>query len=708
MRVSHLPQQRGPHLLWTESGWEADYIELQNQYGVKHRNIATAQLRQVQAAGRDRTFPNSYYTETARVGSSVKLSKVRQFFTRNGLLAQAHPNYEYRPGQLEMALAVESALAERRHLIVEAGTGTGKTLAYLVPVILSGKRVVVSTGTKNLQEQLFFKDLPFLQTFFEEPLAVCYMKGRANYLCRQKVYDAEREPILNGTEEIGEFRIIREWEPTTETGDRVELTDLPESSAVWSKLDARKELCSGQMCKQFDRCFLTAMHRRAAESDIIIVNHHLFFADLAVRDDAYGSGILPNYAAVLFDEAHEIEDVAGQYFGMSVSNLQFQELAKDAAGIARRKQFATGDLDRALIYLGDRAEELFRLFPGDGRQGFRDHQGFLEHHGDSYRELLIAVDLVTAQLELAPRAIEETIPLLRRAALLRQAVEFWMEGRDRTFVYWTERRGRGTYLQATPIDVSQTLAERLIDRVDTVILTSATLTVGGDFHFTQSRLGLNDARTLSVESLFDYGNQALLYIPQHLPEPRSAGFTVLAITEIEAILEASRGRAFVLFTSYSQMRQVYEQLAERLPFPALLQGTAPRNVILDRFRNTPNSVLFATSSFWQGVDVQGDQLSCVIIDRLPFAVPTDPVVAARVDAIRENGGNPFYEYQVPQAALALKQGFGRLIRSQSDRGVLVLLDNRITKLRYGQVFFDSLPPYRFTTDLQDVKNFFDV
>jgi ATP-dependent DNA helicase DinG len=664
--------------------------------------------RLLDCAASQASLPCSYYTETALVGSSVKLPKVRQFFARNGMLAQAHPNYEHRPGQLEMAEAVESALAERRHLIVEAGTGTGKTLAYLVPAILSGKRVVISTGTKNLQEQLFFKDIPFLQTLFEQPLAVCYMKGRANYLCRQKVYDAEREPILNGVDEVSEFRIVREWEQTTETGDRAELTDLPESSAVWSKLDARKDLCSGQMCKQFDRCFLTAMHRRAAQSDIIIVNHHLFFADLAVRDEAYGSGILPDYAAVLFDEAHEIEDVAGQYFGMSVSSLQFQELARDVAAIARRKQFATGDLDRALIYLGDRAEELFRLFPGEGRQGFRDHENFLERHGDSYRELLIAIDLVTTQLELAPRAIEETVPLLRRAKLLRQAIEFWMEAGDRTFVYWIERRGRGTYLQATPIDVSRALTERLIDKVDTVILTSATLTVGGDFHFTQSRLGLNDARTLSVESLFDYADQALLYVPQHLPEPRAGGFTALAAAEIEAILEASRGRAFVLFTSYSQMRQVYEQLADRLPFPALLQGTAPRSVILNRFRNTPNAVLFATSSFWQGVDVQGDRLSCVIIDRLPFAVPSDPVVAARVDAVRENGGNPFYEYQVPQAALTLKQGFGRLIRSQSDRGVLVLLDNRITKLRYGQVFFDSLPPYRFTTDIQDVKNFFDV
>jgi ATP-dependent DNA helicase DinG len=622
-------------------------------------------------------------------------------------LARAHPNYELRPGQLEMAEAVESALSERRHLIVEAGTGTGKTLAYLVPAILSGKRVVISTGTKNLQEQLFFKDIPLLQQLFPEPLAVCYMKGRANYLCRQKVYDAEREPLLAGIEEVRDFRLIREWEQETETGDRAELVELSEASTAWHKLDARRDLCSGQKCKQFDRCFLTAMHRRAVESNIIIVNHHLFFADLAVRDDVYG-GILPEYSAVIFDEAHEIEDIAGQYFGISVSNLQVQELVRDCVAGARQKQFSTPELDRSLIYLGDRSEEFFRLFPGEGRQGFRDHHEFLESNGDAYREVLVGLDLLSSLLELVPQAIEETIPLLRRARLIRQAIEFWMVGGDSKFVYWIERRGRGTYLQATPIDVAETLATRLMDKVQNVILTSATLTVNGEFEYAQSRLGLPEARTLAIDSPYDYPKQVLFYVPRQLPDPRQPSFLREATDEIERILEASSGRAFVLFTSYQQMRQTHESLRERLPFPVLLQGSAPRNILLNRFRETPNAVLFATSSFWQGVDVQGEQLSCVIIDRLPFAVPSDPVVAARMDALRSHGGNPFFDYQVPEAALALKQGFGRLIRSQSDRGVLVLLDNRITKLKYGEVFLKSLPPYRFTTDIEDVRDFFDV
>jgi ATP-dependent DNA helicase DinG len=642
------------------------------------------------------------------VPAPAKALNARQFFSKKGILSRWHSKYEYRPGQMQMAEAVEEALAERKHLIVEAGTGTGKTLAYLIPAILSGKRIVISTGTKNLQEQLFYKDIPFLQKHFDTPLQVCYMKGRTNFLCRQKVYDAERQPVLGGLEEIADFQIIREWEKTTITGDRAEIKSLPENSTAWAKMDARRDLCSGQKCQQFERCFLTAMHQRALESNIIIVNHHLFFADLALKEDEYGA-IIPEYAAVIFDEAHEIEDVAGQYFGVSVSNHQLSDLRRDISLLARQKNFGSEELDRILNVAEETADEFFSQFAGgEGRSGFRDHDAFLEEHQDEYDGLLRALELVGIQLQLVQHAPEEIIPLVRRSREYAEKLKYWMENPQPSSVYWIERRGRGVFLQATPIDVSGMLEEKLFNNVDTVVLTSATLAVAGSFDFTAGRLGLRHPRTLTVDGQFEYHEQALLYVPQHLPDPRTPLFTAAAAREIVEILNHSRGRAFVLFTSYQQMNQVYDRVSLQIEYPTLLQGTGPRSALLDEFRSTKNAVLFATSSFWQGVDVQGDQLSCVIIDKLPFAVPSDPVVEARVNALRESGGNPFYDYQIPQAALALKQGFGRLIRSRSDRGVLAILDNRITRQRYGQVFFDSLPDYRFTTSLSEVESFFHV
>lgn len=636
-----------------------------------------------------------------------------------------------------MAQAVEQALAEKRHLIVEAGTGTGKTLAYLVPVIRSGKRVIISTGTKNLQEQLFYKDVPFLQQGLygnsDGPRpSVCYMKGRNNYLCRQKLYELTDQPVLSGLEEIEQYRAIAAWEKNTSTGDRAELAELPEASLLWHKLDARAEACIGQKCSQWERCFITEMRRRAMESDIIIVNHHLFFADLAIKLQAEGApdaGILPEAAAVIFDEAHELEDVAANYFGISVSNLRVEELARDVEQALQHHRMLSASLSGALGSLRERAQFFFSLLPsGDGRFAFENRREFLEENGDEFLGLSQALTRLAGELEGLAQKPEEIFNFVRRAQEIQVQLQFALESDDRNTVFWIERRGkslspqrhRGTergkessfggrtnvFLQATPIDVGPILRECLWSKLECAVLTSATLAVGGGFEYIRQRLGFEHARESVLPSHFDHQSQALFYVPPDLPDPRTPQFAAKAAERIRRLLAVTRGRAFVLFTSYAQMNDIYDRLLGEMEFPMLRQGDAPKTALLEEFRLTPNAVLFATSSFWQGVDVQGEQLSCVIIDRLPFAVPSDPVVAARVKAIDADGGNAFFQYQVPSAVITLKQGFGRLIRSLHDRGLLVLLDNRILKKQYGRVFIESLPNYRKTTEIGTVEEFF--
>jgi len=672
--------------------------------------------------------------------SGASRSTLYQFFAPGGVLARTHPAYEFRRGQLQMAQAVEQALEEKRHLIVEAGTGTGKTLAYLMPVIRSGKRVIISTGTKNLQEQLFYKDIPFLeQALFgaaggegeiSPRLSVCYMKGRNNYLCRKKLYDLTDQPVLSGLEEIEQYQAIAAWEKTTGTGDRAELAELPETSALWHKLDARSDACIGQKCSEWERCFITEMRRRGMESDIIIVNHHLFFADLAIKLQAEGApdaGILPEAAAVIFDEAHELEDVAGNYFGISVSNLRVEDLARDVEASLQHNRMLSASLSGALGSLRERSQFFFSLLPpGEGRFAFDTRREFLEENGDEFLALNQALTRLAGELEGLPQKPEEVFNFVRRAQEIQVQLGFAMESDDRNTVFWIERRGRSfsprrhggaekakesfqgrqnVFLQATPIDVGPIL-ECLWSKLECAVLTSATLAVGGGFEYIRQRLGLEHARESVLPSHFDYENQALFYVPPDLPDARAPQFTAQAAERIRKLLEVTRGRAFVLFTSYAQMNDIYQRLLGELEFPMLRQGDAPKSALLAEFRLTPNAVLFATSSFWQGVDVQGEQLSCVIIDRLPFAVPSDPVVAARVKAIDADGGNAFFQYQVPAAVITLKQGFGRLIRSLHDRGLLVLLDNRILKKQYGRVFIESLPNYKKTTDVKVVEEFF--
>jgi ATP-dependent DNA helicase DinG len=634
---------------------------------------------------------------------------IEGIFGPGGLLASRHPGYEFRASQLEMAEIVDTAFEKHQHAIIEAGTGTGKTLAYLIPAIRSGRRVVISTATKSLQEQLFNKDVPFLQKHFAPNLKAALMKGRNNFLCRQKVHQIEGQAVLKGMDEVDWFAQIKDWEKLTETGDRSELTFLPDDAELWHRIDARSDLCTGQKCPEFSTCFITAMHQRAQEADLIIVNHHLFFADLAIRQDDFGS-ILPEYSAVVFDEAHEIEDVASDYFGRRVSSYQFEELVRDTESMLRVLKVDAAPLRKHLLRVRERARSFFEHFPErEGRYPFgpAERKSFLDQYHEAFADLSAAVKRIETELSALNPKPEEVITLARRATELRREFEFLLESEEKSYVYWYERRGKGIVLTATPIDVSDILSEKLFDQFDTVVLTSATLAVGGRFDFLKQRLGIHPAKEVVLPQEFNFREQALLYIPQAMPDVRHESFSTRAAQEITKLLEISKGRAFCLFTSYAQMRNVYELVSGRLRFPMFLQGTAPKSILLDRFRTTPNAVLFATASFWQGVDVPGTQLSCVIIDKLPFAVPSDPIVAARVRALQEDGRNPFAEYQVPEAVLALKQGFGRLIRSKTDRGILAILDNRISRMQYGRIFLESLPDYTTTQDIAEVARFME-
>jgi ATP-dependent DNA helicase DinG len=638
-------------------------------------------------------------------------------FDEGGALVRALPGFEPRPGQREMAAAVEQTLAEGGTLLVEAGTGTGKTLAYLVPAILSRKRVLVSTGTKNLQEQIFFKDLPALREALGIPFTATYMKGRGNYLCLHRFDSFKDNPLFRSIDERVYFRSVEEWACETQTGDRAELTDIPEDVSFWSDISATTEQCIGSECPHFQDCFITRMRQKAAASDVVIVNHHLLCADAAIRHATFGE-VIPDCHYAIIDEAHQLEDVATQYFGFSVSNYRLEELVRDTervvgggvafdAATARQLQDDTSRLREASRHLFSEIEWSRRQGGPAVEERVRFTRALASQVSEPGLALVDALQSLEATIRLVKEAPEDLVASARRAAEIRDQLSSLLRADDPEFVFFLELRGRGIFLRAAPIDVSGVIRELLIDRMQTTVLTSATLAVDGSFEYVRARLGVKGARELLLPSEFDFSRQAILYLPRRMPDPRSPGFLASAAEEVVEILRRSDGRAFVLFTSYAALREVRARIEGRVPFALLVQGSAPRTALLQQFRETPNAVLLATSSFWQGVDVAGDALSCVIIDKLPFTSPGDPITAARIEAVNAAGGNAFADYQVPLAILALKQGLGRLIRTRRDRGALAILDPRIRTMGYGTRFLESLPPAPITHRLEDLERFFE-
>jgi len=624
---------------------------------------------------------------------------ISSVFEPGGLLSESLEDYEPRPSQIKMATSVADAFKSCRPLVVEAGTGTGKTLAYLVPAILDGKQVVISTGTKNLQEQVYFKDIPYLKKNLGVDFDVVMMKGRSNYLCNDRLKLLSQGSMFKSPEEIKSLKKINAWAKTTKTGDLSELSGIPESSSLWSQVHSTTDFCSARKCPRQTDCFISRLRKKAEESQLIVVNHHLFFADLAIREKNF-SAVLPDYDAVIFDEAHQIEDIASAYFGSSISNHRFDELIRDTVkeadkGLAKKKGEFIKDLDN----LDSRSKIFFHSFTKGKELRF----SLADNQPDetATNVLIKSLDAIESKLSGLKETTDQLRILSTRYLKLRDELELITARKDENYIFWGEARGKGVYLHASSIDVSQTMKDTLYSRC-TAIFTSATLASASDFSYFTTRLGLEDAETLLLESPFDYQKQVSIYLPQ-LPEPNSPAFIKSLSEESLKLINLVKGRTLFLFTSFRNMYDVRRVIEEKVKYKILMQGEASKHKLLEQFREEVDSILLATSSFWQGIDVKGEALSCVIIDRLPFASPGDPVISARIERIKKNGGNAFKDYQVPFAVLSLKQGLGRLIRHRNDKGIIMIADRRITAKSYGKIFMKSLPPATITDLFANLK-----
>jgi ATP-dependent DNA helicase DinG len=634
--------------------------------------------------------------------------ELESVFRQGGPLASKIPEYRVRAQQVEMAKRVAEAIADNAVLVCEAGTGTGKTFAYLVPALLSAGKVIISTGTKTLQDQLYHRDLPTVRAALAAPVSTALLKGRANYVCH---YHLERnlEAGSRGREVEIDLRRIASFARVTRTGDKSELADVPEEAPAWALATSTRENCLGQSCPQFRECFVMAARREALAADVVVVNHHLFFADVMLKDEGMAE-LLPACNTVIFDEAHQLPDTATLFFGETLSTAQLVELARDVRAEALAGARDTPDPSRLAAPLDKAARDLRLALPAEGARIPAASAARASEFPGALDALASALASLSDTLEALAERSEGLARCADRARQAQALLERWRDEDRADLVRWVEVSSHSLRLNATPLSVAEIFRKQLDGRARAWIFASATLALAGDFGHYRKEMGLHDARTAYWDSPFDYASQALLYVPKKLPGPNSEEHTRAVVEASLPVIRASGGRAFLLFTTLRAMRLAHELVRAELErsglaLPLMLQGQGPRSELLERFRRLGNAVLVGSASFWEGVDVRGEALSLVVIDKLPFAPPDDPVLAARLESLAREGGNPFLDYQLPQAALALKQGAGRLIRDEADRGVLVICDPRLLAKPYGKRILASLPPMRLTRELDEAVGF---
>jgi ATP-dependent DNA helicase DinG len=629
-----------------------------------------------------------------------------EIFRPGGRLNQVMKEYEFRETQLKMVRLIEKSFSGNINSIIEAGTGTGKTLAYLLPALDVDERVVISTGTKNLQEQIFYKDIPFLKNKLGMDFKAALVKGRGNYLCKRRLLEFKDSGEFQKKSDIDDFALVKTWNRITKTGDIAEVEGLPEEPSFWKEINARGEICLGSRCSFFEDCFISSLRRRVSAAQLILVNHHLLFADRAVKASGYGE-VLPEYRYLILDEAHLVESVAAGYFGSRVSDYQVLDLTGDTRKEFKKSKIKGSEIDKKAGAVELNTGLFFEEFRRREERYRIDSLKKSGKAGERYALLRSSLADFNLLLKDYYKEYKELEPLIRRSRDITDHIKKIMESSEPDYVYWAEHTKRTMALNATPIVIKDLIRENLFETLNSAVLTSATLSVAGDFRYTKARLGLRDAKTAFLPSEFDFQSRSMLYIPKDLPLPSEEGFYSSFAERALEILKITKGRAFLLFTSFRGMNETYEYLQDTGEFNLLVQGELGKSELINRFRSGKKMALLGTMSFWQGIDVQGEDLSCVIIDKLPFAVPSEPVVSATIEFLKSRGEDPFNSYQLPNAVMLLKQGLGRLIRHRNDYGIAAVMDRRILSMPYGKVFLESLPPFTMTSKIEELSEFFD-